>query len=502
MDYENRSKQDSVQNRLWWSILLRDRSLSLGLRRRAKVLSLELGMIKDLPKKEEFAAEINGSHVYDSNTKDTLFQVFQKQCQLAILLTEMVSLVFGTHGLSLPVLTPESLHDTLLILNKTKTSLALWKRASSISSFTKANVHNAVVNFAQFTMMHYHGARMDLAHYEAFLIEKHSNFVGPDYAYRMSHVGNILLDATTKLVSIMQYFNEKGHIQSFPLALLGHVAMPLVFSAINFKLSSSEPEMIARRECLQLLGELMSHSRRFYYIGDFISSQTDVILKLAYLTSQEIFAQDTPDSLSESHREHGYSLTDTARSRSEIPIVKGPAKNWHDAFLRYPRAYLLISTTIDYFFSVGRLPQDNSLPELVRSMPPMGRIKLPWASQTEFSGKKLKRKQSKLDIEKVSQPPIWSGPVSLWQPEKRARLSVMSSTAPHSSEDQTDHQDNTLNLDYLPISALFNAKGLCPDPKTELPASESGENFGVEEEEDPWDLTEATIAYDEFISTL
>lgn len=112
-------------------------------------------MMKDIPSEKDFEAEIHGSNVYDSKTKRKLFQIFREQCQLAALLTEMVALIFDTHGLSIPNLACESFYDMLLVVNKIKTSLALWESGSCIPSFTNANVHNIIVEFTQLTLMHY-----------------------------------------------------------------------------------------------------------------------------------------------------------------------------------------------------------------------------------------------------------------------------------------------------------------------------------------------------------
>ena len=146
---------EAPHSRLWWSILIRDRSLCLGLRRQPQVSPFELRMLKDLPTEKWFEVEINGSHVYNPGTKQMLFIVFQNQCQLAVLLTEMVSIIFGTHGLSLPFLSPEGFRNTLGILNRIKTSLQLWRQESPLSHTQHSTAHSAVIKFTQVTMMYY-----------------------------------------------------------------------------------------------------------------------------------------------------------------------------------------------------------------------------------------------------------------------------------------------------------------------------------------------------------
>lgn len=85
---------DSLKKRLWWSILLRDRSLCIGLRRRPQITSINLHGWSDWLREEEFAEELHSSRVYDLDAKRLLLQALQEQCQLAVLLTDLVSLIF------------------------------------------------------------------------------------------------------------------------------------------------------------------------------------------------------------------------------------------------------------------------------------------------------------------------------------------------------------------------------------------------------------------------
>lgn len=60
---------------------------------------------------------------------------------------------------------------------------------------------------------------MDLAHYEALLIVSHRDFIEPVYTKQLSHTGNMLYDASTKLITILQYFSRKDKTQGLPLAV-------------------------------------------------------------------------------------------------------------------------------------------------------------------------------------------------------------------------------------------------------------------------------------------
>ena len=145
----------SLYDRVWWSILLRDRILCLGLRRHPQVLSVEMNMINGIPNEDDFQAEINGSRVYGPSTRRALFIAFRDLCHLATLLTEMLSLLYGHQGLSLPYLTMEEFQRRLSLANSIQTSLALWRQSSHIATMNSDNVHSCVLKSKNLTMMYY-----------------------------------------------------------------------------------------------------------------------------------------------------------------------------------------------------------------------------------------------------------------------------------------------------------------------------------------------------------
>ncbi|KAJ5498768.1 hypothetical protein N7453_007819 [Penicillium expansum] len=79
----------SLKKRLWWSIFLRDRSLCLGLCRRPQVTSIGFHGWSDWLNTEDFSEELHQSRVYDYATKKRLLDELQKQCELAVLLTDL-----------------------------------------------------------------------------------------------------------------------------------------------------------------------------------------------------------------------------------------------------------------------------------------------------------------------------------------------------------------------------------------------------------------------------
>lgn len=307
------------------------------------------------------------------------------------------------------------------------------------------------------------------------------------------------------------------------MSRVGYVTMPLVISAINFKLSPTEKTMETRYYPLKYLGDLISSSSQVYEVSDFVSTKADDILHLVYITSQEVFLRQDP-SLSPPtpigpsigmpsqnlHPQH---------SKPNAQLIPARVKSWHDAFLRHTRAYLLISTTVDYFMSVGQLPQNNILSQLVCSMPPFGNIQLPWSlgqhqlsCQTDtkpYSGpdkrEYLVQKgfQSSLGVKDVENPlsiPTVSDPVAHKGLSQKCKISDHDPRAQHG-------QLNEREVDYLPSSHRFTSPPLpaISDPGALVYSPDFGCTLVTDttmDRADLRDLTELSSSYDTYISGL
>lgn len=81
---------------------------------------------------------------------------------------------------------------------------------------------------------------MELAHYEALLIQKHQADVGVDFVPQLSHTGSILYEATTRLITILDYFSQKGNFEDMPLTMYAlqdtssHKTLNTIYSRVTF----------------------------------------------------------------------------------------------------------------------------------------------------------------------------------------------------------------------------------------------------------------------------
>ncbi|KAE8420413.1 hypothetical protein BDV36DRAFT_293300 [Aspergillus pseudocaelatus] len=364
----------SMMRRLWWSMVLRDRVLSIGLRRRPQITSVEFNMGANWLKEEDFADEIVNSRVYDPQVKIQLFQVLQEQCKLAVLLTDMVALVFSSQGVSSPSLSLTEFQAVLAAIRRIKRYLTKWEAVSIVPPPTS---HETVCFFTHLTWMYYYAARVDLAQYEALIIEKHLNFTGTNYRAQLLETGADLRNAMNGLTSAIEFFCSQGRAERIPLSVLAYTAVPLVLTAIDVKLSPSPAEMVIRKRRLERLGEIVRHSRMLYDVADYVAVGTNHILQLAYITTQEAFLQCRTNAIGSPQMQIESSSAGMSLDASMLNANR--VTNWYDAFLSSPRAYLRISVSLDYSLATGRLPYDNALPLLVRQTPwAKKQQKLPW----------------------------------------------------------------------------------------------------------------------------
>lgn len=139
--------------------------------------------------------------------------------------------------------------------------------------------------------------------------------------------------------------------------------MPLIISAIDHKLSPSWVDMETRRRRLEVLGDIVRLSQQTYDITDGIVRNANQILQLAYTAAQDIFLKTD---LNASVRTSLLSNCDGLGIDNYMNNPAVPISNWNNAFFRYPRVYVLISTSVDYYLNVGVLPSGNALPKFIR----------------------------------------------------------------------------------------------------------------------------------------
>lgn len=115
----------STLKRLWWCCLIRDRIVSLGMRRPLQIPVLEPDLHRDFFTADELEREIVGSGTYDSEVKSILFQVMRSLCRFVVAVTDLVNLVYPAPSREGGV--SERRESTLCRLEKANSNLLSWE---------------------------------------------------------------------------------------------------------------------------------------------------------------------------------------------------------------------------------------------------------------------------------------------------------------------------------------------------------------------------------------
>jgi hypothetical protein len=166
--------------------------------------------------------------------------------------------------------------------------------------------------------------------------------------------------------------------------------MPLLTTALDISLASSSSQIALHKRRLHTLGQVLRSLEQVYEAAAMISAGMSHFLHLAYMTIQLPLDRDTQIGalFSPTNSSPNSDISEKSSSPSKSTAIEGHAPNrtWKDFLLQSPRAYLLISTTVDYSLCIGHLPHDHALPDMLTFVFPGSlRIRFPWnGSKDEY----------------------------------------------------------------------------------------------------------------------
>lgn len=144
-----------LKKRLWWSILLRDRSLCIGLRRQPQVTSVVSHGWCGWLTVEDFAEEMHHSEVYSYEAKMQLIVALQQQCELAVLVTDLAFLVFTHPRHSRLHLSMADFEKLISSITSIKESLDNWQSPQLVPDTPKNERPEAIATLNYLTHMYY-----------------------------------------------------------------------------------------------------------------------------------------------------------------------------------------------------------------------------------------------------------------------------------------------------------------------------------------------------------
>jgi len=116
-----------MKKRLWWTCILRDRILPLGLRRPLQISHSQFDFGSCCLSEDDMKEDIGKSEVYDIKTQLLLFRIVIAQCKLAVEMTDTITTLYPSDisHLAIPACT-EDFNRTSSETDRCKLKLIDW----------------------------------------------------------------------------------------------------------------------------------------------------------------------------------------------------------------------------------------------------------------------------------------------------------------------------------------------------------------------------------------
>lgn len=151
------------KKKLWWCCILRDRMITIGVRRNIQVTHEDFDFDQAGLEEVDFVDEKNNSQVYSPETKAILAQIIAAQCELAVSQTPtmMAAYQFEHNDQSESPIFAKLL-TALTGIERARTELAVWSRRyrNTLTSYADSARNSmdssaSIALFADMTLIHY-----------------------------------------------------------------------------------------------------------------------------------------------------------------------------------------------------------------------------------------------------------------------------------------------------------------------------------------------------------
>lgn len=339
------------RKRLWWCCILRDRVMPLGMRRAVQITHEHFDFNQSFME-EDLAHEIGFSRVYDAETQGQLVKIVVAQCDLAVILTDVLNTCYPLDGSqAVSQLPPPDLKITKERILRSRLKLVDWFTSFSLQTASPRDpnsYHVSVTLYTNLLYIYYHGARLALCQYEILVLESYLEFVGNDNIQSLHH-GNVemrlAVGTITELVKALIWLKVAQYL---PVSAAAYTALPLVLSALDFKMSSDQTQAATRRRQLDIYVEAMRLYRKKYDGSEQVSAVIERLLNIAEPETRRICSSAV------------------VNTPQRSLVLSRKSKTWCDILNQCPKTYLCITLALDMAFSRGKFPEEADFPTSFR----------------------------------------------------------------------------------------------------------------------------------------
>ncbi|KAI0397356.1 hypothetical protein F5Y17DRAFT_369468 [Xylariaceae sp. FL0594] len=340
-------KKQNTLKRLWWCVVIRDRLISLGMRRSIQISRAHFDVDSNSSLGfSDLGDEIERSKVYNPETKRRLIEIHTQLSGLCSVLTDLLTLVFPLNDV--PGWGRYNGPEGVEKIKQCKGELRRWYNAAVLrfplsgeAATRKAagdkRYHDSVILYTNLMYMFYHSARAALCHHEVLQAavgsappdKTNNNNCGPSI-YESRHE---LKDASCGVTECLNELIQLGLARWLPI------------SASSRTTADEKKQTALKQHRLNILIEAMKTYQPQYDGVDYISETIRHIVNLAQI--------DTP-----------CNSTNHEPLNNRKPLIS----DWTDILASHPDSYLRLSMTMDISISKGRLARETDFPVKLRGL--------------------------------------------------------------------------------------------------------------------------------------
>ncbi|RYC83365.1 hypothetical protein BFJ63_vAg13768 [Fusarium oxysporum f. sp. narcissi] len=356
---------DNRLRRIWWCCIIRDRIISLCVRRHLQISRDHLdNHATTTISYDTLSGENDRSHVYDVDTKSSLITLMLTMTDLCLCLSDILTVAHPAKDFT--VSDARDSTRRILQIYECKKGLENWcAKAVASSSIMAITEHDgrqvdmpksSVLMFANMIWIYYHSARVTLCNFELLLgMTTHSLVSYERTQLQVATIERVrigLWDAATHITNRLEQLLDLGLARYLPSSAVSCTALPLALHILDAKLSPAgvlreskdeQSRRLKRQNQLNILVSAMIEYQPRYEGVDWVTRAIRYFLECTYCESVMIHHNVTND-------EHQ---------------VKKPSM---DVISQNPAHFLRLALTLDLSLSQDRLPVERDFPGKLQAL--------------------------------------------------------------------------------------------------------------------------------------
>ncbi|KAL4860347.1 fungal-specific transcription factor domain-containing protein [Aspergillus spectabilis] len=232
-------RKKSELKRLWWCCIIRDRIISLGMRRPIQITRNEFDFHQPGLSSQDLKEECAYSEVYPSQIKVALCCILESLCYLVVAVTDLIMLVYPP---AQNVLVTPDYQSQINLLELAKLTLLDWELTWNVNPDGKEYyIHPSITLFTNICAIYYQSARIALNNRICILI---GCYIIPNET-QLSMIESCRSDIAVAIISTADNMKQivlNGLTDKLPASVIAYILFPQILLSLQIQLATSQED--------------------------------------------------------------------------------------------------------------------------------------------------------------------------------------------------------------------------------------------------------------------